>query len=107
MKDKRELIKKGLLLVVLIILLNTDSLIIKEERYLIVFRGTYVLIFLFLMIYPIVKNKKEGLILRPFKLMIDHIKEFPRNLQIFIVVSIVVIYLTIIVLASVAYSIYW
>ena len=105
-KEKKDLIKKGLSLVLLIVLLSTDSLIIKEQSYLIAFRGTYLLIYIILIIYSIFKNKKEGLIVRTFKPVIDHIKEFPRNLQIFIVVSIIIIYLMIIVSAVIAYSIY-
>ncbi len=87
-KEKKDLIKKGLSLVLLIVLLSTDSLIIKEPSYLIAFRGAYILIYIILIIYSIFKNKKEGLIVGLFKPVIDHIKEFPRNLQIFIVVGI-------------------
>jgi len=87
-KSNKSLILNVISLIVLILLLNVDSLVITNINYLIIFRALYFLIFVVLFISSILKGKQTSKINKIFEPIISKYNEFPKNYQVFISVSI-------------------
>lgn len=97
---KKDFIIMVLFMVSIIVLLNINSVII-EPSYRVIFRATYLLIIVILIIYFSLKKNRNGLISKTLSPIIDKFNQFPRNYQIFMVVSFITIMLILYVLAVV------
>ena len=102
MENRKALISNVLALVLFVVLLNIDSLIIKEETGLIVFRGTYISIYIVLFVYSIIRSTKTGYIPGIFNPIIKRKNEFPESQRTIIGISITI---GLIILAAFAFFI--
>lgn len=97
--NNKALITNVVALVIFILLLNTDSLIIKDGTTLIVFRASYIAVYLVLFVYSIIESQKAGYITNIFNPIIKRKSELPDNHKTLIVISIVIIMILIFALA--------
>ena len=87
---RRSFLWNVVTIMIMITLLNVDSLIITNPGYLLAFRISYILFFVMDFVISIFKRKQSGLIEKIFEPVVNRYYEFSEERQKFIVIGVLI-----------------